>query len=81
MAQLVGASHAGKSPACHQKGLKNTVTPAGLTPRERHILITARTKRKVLADMLRTLRVGPDRVAKRKEWVAGMKSRKGYCAT
>lgn len=50
------AEHKRKSPACHQKAVKEARESAQLTPRDRHILITARIKRKLCADALRVQR-------------------------
>lgn len=48
--------HAGKSPECHQRGSAARNALAQLTPRDRHIIVTARIKRKLMADSLRIQR-------------------------
>lgn len=48
--------HAGKSPECHQRAKRDHNVLAQLTPRDRHILVTARIKRKLMADALRIQR-------------------------
>jgi hypothetical protein len=65
IARWTTKQHALKSPACHQKAVQAQDTLARLKPRDRHIIVTARIKRKLMADALRvqrTARTGPPRL-------------------
>lgn len=52
--------HAMKAPACHKAAMERLVKEAResaqLSPRDRHIIVTARIKRKIMADALRVQR-------------------------
>lgn len=56
IARWTSKQHAVKSPACHQKATQTQDALARLNPRDRHILLTARIKRKLMADALRIQR-------------------------
>lgn len=96
IARWTSEEHARKSPACHQKAAAAQDVLARLKPRDRHILITARIKRRLMADALRLQRAAdreaaasiPDestardrRGKTRRDWMLGRASRKGYCIT
>lgn len=96
IARWAAKQHARKSPECHQRAQLAQAVTARLTARDRHILITARIKRKLMADAIRVRRKadwdaaaaledGPYRSAvlarTRKEWLAGKVTRKGYAFT
>jgi hypothetical protein len=62
LAQAYSLAHAQHSPECHAAGLAaqhilRTQVPEDLTPREKHILISVRIKRKIMADALRDMRM------------------------
>lgn len=89
--------HAGKSPQCHQRAVRDRNVLAHLTPRDRHIIVTARIKRKLMADSLRIQRQADREAAAavvddadlryqalsktRREWLMGKATRKGYAFT
>lgn len=56
IARWTAEQHRMKSPACHQRAQASQDILARLKPRDRHILITARIKRKLMADALRMQR-------------------------
>lgn len=80
VARWTAIEHSRKSPECHLRAVQAQNVLSQLTPRDRHILITARIKRKLAADALRLQRkADPARV--RVEWLAGRVTRKGYAFT
>lgn len=80
MARWTAQAHARKSPECHQRDRERRMAQAQMSPRDRHILVTARIKRKLVADSLRIQRKA-DPVNTRHEWLAGRATRKGYAFT
>jgi len=57
--KLAGASHAVKSPECHAKETQRQTAllqANDIKPRDRHILVSARIKRRLMADALRQMR-------------------------
>lgn len=59
--KAIGLAHAQKSPECHVKGLSKQAAlmtvAQGLKPRDRHILQSARLKRRLMADAMREMRI------------------------
>lgn len=62
IARWTAERHRMKSPECHQRAQAAQTAVARLTPRDRHIIVTARIKRKLMADALRVQR-NADRAA------------------
>lgn len=57
--RMAGVAHAGKSPQCHAQEAKRQLAMLRtdtVTTRDRHLLISARIKRKLMADALRQMR-------------------------
>lgn len=78
-----GKVHAQKSPQCHAKETQRQMailSVNGITPRDKHVLISARIKRKLMADALRQMRAA-DPVGCRKQFMETRKLRKGYAFT
>lgn len=56
---IAGQEHARKAPQCHAKEAQRQLAILavnGITPRDKHILISARIKRRLMADALRQMR-------------------------
>lgn len=81
--QAAGKVHAQKSPECHAREAQRQLallTVNDIKPRDRHILISARIKRKVMADALRQMRAA-DPKGCRKQFMESRALRKGYAFT
>lgn len=61
VSKATGLAHAQKSPECHVKSLNKQaammVAANGLKPRDRHVLQSAKVKRRMMADALREMRI------------------------
>jgi hypothetical protein len=75
VAERTAEQHARKSPECHQRAQSAQAAAARLSPRDRHILTTARIKRKLMADALRI-----QRTQERTAAIAAMCERWGVAA-
>jgi len=62
------------------QALEQRLKLRGLTPRERHILVTAKVKRKVMAAAWRSLR-SQDRKRANQQFKEMKGRRRGYCQT
>lgn len=62
VSKATSLAHAQKSPDCHVKALQKQAAmlsvATGLKPRDRHILLSAKLKRRIMADALRDMRGG-----------------------
>lgn len=61
VSKATALAHAQKSPECHVAGLHKqaqlVAVAQGLSPRDRHILHSARVKRRMMADAMREMRI------------------------